>query len=113
MPWTCHREPGGGYPVGADTPSSAPHPLTSFEPAAVDSRPAPGVGQAFRSGKLIEAIRLYRESTGVWLKAAKEFVDTLAFPGKQLFGKRDALLNNVDSLSVVSAPVLERPRQYS
>jgi len=37
----------------------------------------PGVLDAVRTGQKIEAIRLYREATGVDLKTAKEFVDGL------------------------------------
>lgn len=37
----------------------------------------PGVLEAFRAGQKIEAIRLYRQATGVDLKTAKEFVESL------------------------------------
>jgi hypothetical protein len=36
-----------------------------------------GVLDAIRAGQKIEAIRLYRQATGVDLKTAKEFVDSL------------------------------------
>ena len=40
-----------------------------------------GVLDAVRAGQKIEAIRLYRQATGVDLKTAKEFVDSLTgFP---------------------------------
>lgn len=37
----------------------------------------PGVLDALRAGQKIEAIRLYRQATGVDLKTAKEFVESL------------------------------------
>ena len=36
-----------------------------------------GVLDAIRAGQKIEAIRLYRQATGVDLKTAKEFIDSL------------------------------------
>ena len=37
----------------------------------------PGVLEALRAGQKIEAIRQYRQATGVGLKEAKEFVESL------------------------------------
>ncbi len=37
----------------------------------------PGVLEALRAGQKIEAIKLYRRATGVDLKTAKEFVESL------------------------------------
>lgn len=37
----------------------------------------PQILQLVREGKKIEAIKLYRESTGVGLKEAKDFVESL------------------------------------
>jgi hypothetical protein len=37
----------------------------------------PGVLDALRAGQKIEAIRLYRQATGVDLKTAKDFVESL------------------------------------
>ena len=37
----------------------------------------PGVLDALRAGQKIEAIRVYRQATGVDLKTAKEFVESL------------------------------------
>ena len=50
------------------------------------------VGQAIRAGKVMDAIRLYRESCGVTLKDAKEFVDHLTSPENQISIKLDLLL---------------------
>lgn len=35
------------------------------------------IAQALRDGRKIEAIKLYREATGVGLKEAKDYVDTI------------------------------------
>ncbi len=38
---------------------------------------SPEIIELVRRGKKLEAIKLYREETGVGLKAAKEFIDSL------------------------------------
>jgi Ribosomal protein L7/L12 C-terminal domain len=90
--------PFGGAPVpafGAPAPAygqpapayGAPAPAYAQSDPAAD--PAYGAGPVFppsfadalRTGKLIQAIKIYREVTGVGLKEAKEAVEALARNG--------------------------------
>jgi ribosomal protein L7/L12 len=43
----------------------------------LDSGPSPEIVDLIRRGEKLEAIKLYREKTGVGLKEAKEFVESL------------------------------------
>jgi ribosomal protein L7/L12 len=44
---------------------------------ALDSGPSPEIVDLIRRGEKLEAIKLYREKTGVGLKEAKAFVESL------------------------------------
>jgi hypothetical protein len=52
---------------------------------------------AMDRGEIIEAIRLYRETSGTGLKEAKEFIEKLASAETRISNKHDALLKNAGS----------------
>jgi hypothetical protein len=61
-----------GETINLNTPSSLP-----VEPRELDSETETAIADALRRGKKLEAIRLYRERTGVGLKEAKKHVEAL------------------------------------
>lgn len=65
------------------------HEITLLDPDAAAGRPAadpitPAIAEAIRSGRKIEAIKLYRQANGVGIKEAKDAVDAheAVTPGK-------------------------------
>jgi hypothetical protein len=66
-----------GYGDGQQVPV----PVAGLVPGPGDCPPA--VMEAIQRGKLIEAIKIYRELTGAGLREAKEAVEGFAGPGKR------------------------------
>jgi len=52
------------------------------------------VREALRSNRKIDAIRLYREASGAGLKTAKDFIEDMMSPERQVQMKLDALLKH-------------------
>ncbi|HEV2640305.1 MAG TPA: ribosomal protein L7/L12 [Actinocrinis sp.] len=76
--------PFGGAPVPAF--GAAPQPGYGDPSAVYGQQPAPGVfppsfAEALRRGRQIEAIKIYREVTGVGLKEAKDAVEMIVRNG--------------------------------
>jgi hypothetical protein len=73
-------------PAGLAPPSAGPLPPTPQDavPAGADPRLPREFYDFVAQGKKIQAIKVYREVTGVGLKQAKDFVDAFARP----YGRR-------------------------
>ena len=69
--------------AGAPTPAAFGQPATPANPAAYSAGPVfpPSFADALRRGKMIEAIKIYREVTGVGLKEAKDAVEAIVRNG--------------------------------
>jgi hypothetical protein len=73
--------PRGAVPPPQTAPASQPMPVAGLVPGPADCPPA--VMEAIQRGKLIQAIKIYRELTGAGLKDAKDAVDSWADVGKR------------------------------
>jgi ribosomal protein L7/L12 len=73
------------------------------------------VAEAIGSNRKLDAIRLYRESSGLGLKESKDFIENLMSPERQIRMKLDALLKHsgisFDDQSNVPSGVLEALRR--
>lgn len=64
--------------AGNPTRSHRPSPPRRFDRDGIDSATLTVVRSELRAGRKIDAIRLYRQATGVGLKDAKDAVEELA-----------------------------------
>lgn len=68
--------PGRVHPLGS-VPSIAMSPISSSAPGHLTALQIAGVSEAIRAGRMIQAVKIYREATGVGLSEGKQAIDAV------------------------------------